>query len=77
MKPELFYTIADPACAAARKAVMERDLMERIDFRNVFYEEVARDLAAHGGGELPALWDGERLHSGLDAVLAALARVAG
>jgi hypothetical protein len=81
-KPQLFYVIADADCATARREVMTRGLKERVDFRNLHYEEVARDLAAHhaaAGGRgvpaLPALWDGLRLHVGLAAVRAALARI--
>ena len=78
-KPELFYRISDPDGATARKAIMARGLLERVQFRNLHYEEVARDLAAHhavtgraGEATLPALWDGAVLHEGLAAVLAAL-----
>ncbi len=69
---ELFYTIADAACGQARTAVMERGVREQVKFRNLYYEEVRRDFAARGGREVPALWDGERLHQGLPAVLVAL-----
>ena len=71
---ELFYTIADAACAAARKAVIERGLKERISFRNMYYPEVQHDFKARGGHNLPALWDGQTLHEGLNAVLEALPR---
>ena len=73
--PELFYIIADAACGQARRAVLERGLKERVAFRNLFYEEVRRDFEARGGREVPALWDGDRLHQGIDAVLAALDHV--
>jgi hypothetical protein len=69
---ELFYTIADPDCAAARREVMERGLKELVDFRNMYYPEVVHDFEARGGARLPALWDGATLHQGLDAVLRAL-----
>jgi hypothetical protein len=72
---ELFYIIADADCARARAVVMERGLKERVDFRNLFYDEARRDFEARGGEKLPALWDGERLHQGLDGVLAALDRL--
>lgn len=77
MKPELFYVIADPDCAAARRAVMERGVEERVDFRNLYYEEARRDFEARGGHAVPALWDGRTLHQGLAAVLAALDALAG
>ena len=75
MATELFYVIADAACAEARKAVLASGKKERIDFRNLHYENVARDFADRGGQTVPALWDGVTLHQGLPAVLAALAVV--
>lgn len=72
---ELFYTIAGADCAAARRAVLERDLKEHVSFRNLDYPEVAADFTARGGRTIPALWDGERLHEGLAAVLAELDRM--
>src|SRR5262249_32462039 len=72
---ELFYTIADADCAAARRAVLERNLKERVSFRNLDYPEVAADFSARGGRTAPALWDGERLHQGLLAVTAVLDRM--
>jgi hypothetical protein len=70
---ELFHKIADEGSAAARRMVVERGLEERVRFRNIYYPEVVRDFEAHGGTQLPALWDGERLVEGTDAVLALLA----
>jgi hypothetical protein len=67
---ELFYTIADPDCAAARKAALARKLDVR--FRNMYYPEVQHDFKQRGGRALPALWDGETLHQGLTAVLAVI-----
>jgi hypothetical protein len=67
---ELFYTIADPDSAAARKAVLARKLEVR--FRNLYYPEVQHDFKTRGGRTPPALWDGATLHQGLKAVLAAL-----
>jgi hypothetical protein len=69
---ELFYTIADADCAAARKEVYARGLKERIDFRNMYYPEVLADFTARGGERLPALWDGATLHQGLAAVVSRL-----
>lgn len=68
---ELFHAIADPGSARVRKYVVDHDLSEVIRFRNVTYEEVQRDLAAHGG-VAPALWDGEKLFVGADAIIARL-----
>lgn len=70
---ELFYVIADTACAEARKAVLAHPHRAQITFRNIYYAEAAHDHAARGGTLVPALWDGSTLHQGLPAVLAVLA----
>ena len=69
---ELFHAIADPASAKVRKYVVDHELLTGLKFRNVTYEEVMRDLTAHGGTTTPALWDGERLITGADAIIARL-----
>jgi hypothetical protein len=76
MKPELFHAIADPGSAAARRLLIELDLEHRVRIRNMFYPEVESDFAAHGGRELPAIWDGKKLIEGEAAVLAALRALA-
>ena len=73
---ELFYTIADAACATARKAILEAKLKEKVNFRNMYYPEVRDDFRLRGGTRLPAVWDGQRLHQGLQAVLNVLTAVA-
>jgi hypothetical protein len=72
---ELFYIIADAGCAQARATVIEKGLKDKVDFRNLHYEEARRDYEARGGHEVPALWDGVALHQGLEAVLVALGRM--
>jgi hypothetical protein len=72
---ELFYIIADAGCAVARKAVLESGIRDKVSFRNLDYPEVKANFEARGGTTLPALWDGEHLHQGLDAVMAALAHL--
>ena len=69
---ELFHAIADPASARVRKYVVDHELAEGLKFRNVTYEEVQRDLIARGGTTTPALWDGEKLVTGADAIIARL-----
>jgi len=69
---ELFHATNDAVSAAARQRVVERGLVEKIRFRNVFYPEVQADLTARGGKDTPAIWDGARLIEGRDAVLAFL-----
>lgn len=71
-KPQLFHAIADPASARARSYAVDHDLLERVQFRNTSYPEVVVDLQVHGGGPLPAIWDGATLHAGEAAVLAFL-----
>jgi hypothetical protein len=68
---ELFHAIADAASAEARRRAAALGLLGRLDLRNVHYPSHRAALAARGGGAGPALWDGERLHQGLDAVVAA------
>ena len=67
----LFHRIDDPDSAAIRRRVVELGLKQRIDFQNVDGDG-AQAFAAHGGGRVPALWDGARLHVGRVEVLAAL-----
>ncbi|MGZ3425805.1 MAG: hypothetical protein ACXVCV_04105 [Polyangia bacterium] len=69
---ELFHATNDAGSAAARQRVVDRALVDRIRFRNVFYAEVQADLDARGGKTTPAIWDGSRLIEGRDAVLAFL-----
>ena len=71
--PELFHVISDPGSARARRLVVELALEEAVRFRNLAYDEVRADFTARGGVTTPALWDGERLTQGDDAVAAALA----
>ena len=69
---ELFHATNDEGSAAARKLVVDRGLVGKIRFRNIFYPEVQADLGARGGKGTPAIWDGARLVEGRDAVLAFL-----
>jgi hypothetical protein len=74
--PELFHATNDNGeSARARSAVSQLGLVERIRFRNIFYPEVQADFVARGGKVLPALWDGDRLIEGADAVIEALSRL--
>jgi hypothetical protein len=71
-RAELFHRISEPDSAAARRRVGELGLVARVEFRNVDFESHRAALAARGGAETPALWDGARLHRGRADVLAAL-----
>jgi hypothetical protein len=65
----LFYRIADAACAAARKAVLASAHRRSVEFRNIHNPESLALQTTYGGGAVPALWDGARLHEGLDAII--------
>lgn len=67
----LYHRIGDAESAVVRQRVVALGLKPRIDFQNVDTEG-AQAFAEHGGGRVPALWDGDRLHEGRDATLAAL-----
>jgi hypothetical protein len=71
MSVVLYHRIDDVGSAAARRRVVELGLKPRIDFQNVDTDG-AEAWAEVGGRVVPALWDGERLHEGQRAVLAAL-----
>jgi hypothetical protein len=64
----LFHSVADPASARVRRAIVARGLKPRINFQNVDSEEGAELFAAHQGSALPAIWDGERLLTGADTI---------
>jgi hypothetical protein len=74
---QLFHEIADPASAAIRRRVVEAGLKDRIDFRNVAYPEARADFDRLGGSQVPALWDGSRLHVGPEPIRRELDRLAG
>ena len=67
----LYHRIDDPDSAAVRRRVVELAIKSQVDFQNVDTEG-AEALAQHGGRNVPALWDGQRLHEGRAAVLAVL-----
>jgi hypothetical protein len=69
---ELFHAISDESSARVRRYVVERALGDAVRFRNVSYAEVQADLTARGGSLPPALWDGQRLAQGTDAIIARL-----
>ncbi len=72
---ELFHRLEEPRSARVRRWVVDHGLLEQVRFRNLLYPEAAADFAARGGSETPALWDGERLFSGPDLVIARLQAV--
>lgn len=69
---ELFHAIGDASSARVRKYVVDHELTEHVRFRNLTYQEVQVDLTARGGTTAPALWDGEKLVQGADAIIARL-----
>lgn len=72
---ELFHRLEEPRSARVRRWVVDHGLLEAVRFRNVLYPEASADLSAHGGGDTPALWDGQRLFTGPDLVIARLQAV--
>ena len=71
----LFHRLDEPRSARVRRWVADHGLLEAVRFRNVVYPEAAADFASHGGVATPALWDGERLFTGADLVIARLLAV--
>ncbi|MFE8603056.1 hypothetical protein KYC5002_03080 [Archangium violaceum] len=72
---ELFHRLAEPTSAEARRYVVDYALEDRVRFRNVAFEEAQAAWKELGGHSTPALWDGEHLHQGAQAVLARLQAV--
>lgn len=72
---ELFHRIADKPSAVARRYVVDHALEDRVEFRNLAYEQAELDWTLHGGHSVPALWDGTHLHQGAEAVVARLQAV--
>jgi hypothetical protein len=70
----LYHRVADPASAAIRQKIVESGLKPVIDFQNVD-TEAADEFASRGGHEVPALWDGQRLHEGSYRVRLALGAI--
>ena len=72
---ELFHRLAEPSSALARRYVVDYALEDRVRFRNVAFAEAEAAWKQLGGHSTPALWDGEHLHQGAEAVLARLQAV--
>lgn len=72
----LYHRIAEPESAAVRRSVVRLGLKPRVDFENA-ETDGADALRALGGGPTPALWTGERLVAGREAIEAVLRAIAG
>ena len=72
---ELFHLLVDPPSAVARRYVVDHALEDRVRMRNVTFPDAEAQWRARGGHSTPALWDGERLHQGAEAVVARLQAV--
>lgn len=70
----LFHRLADPASAAIRAKIVEAGLKPLVDFQNI-ETEGAEAFAELRGRQVPALWDGKRLHEGSYAVRLALGAI--
>lgn len=75
-KLELFHRVADPACAAVRRKLVELGLEANVSFRNVHFEVHQQALAAIGGAQVPAVWDGQTLCVGSEASISRLEALA-
>lgn len=75
MKLELFHSIADTASAEVRRALVQKSLVEYVNFRNIAYESHAEALKeVTGNDKVPTLIvDGATLLSGKDEILAWIA----
>ncbi len=68
---ELFHLIVDAGSARVRQFVTEHQAP--VKFRNVAFDEALAKLKELGGdGSVPALWDGQQLFIGADAVISRL-----
>lgn len=68
----LYHTLGGDENVRVRREIVARGLKDRISFRNVYWPEDREAFDALRGSRTPALWDGERLHEGEDAVMRAL-----
>lgn len=69
---ELFHVIADAPSARVRSALSQSPMLDDVTLRNVAYPEAEAAWKARGGTRVPALWNGQTLVEGDDAVLAQL-----
>jgi hypothetical protein len=69
---ELFHVITDESSARVRRYIGEHEMERDVAFRNVHFADDNEAFLARGSGALPALWDGERLHFGAEAIIARL-----
>ncbi|MBX7116425.1 MAG: hypothetical protein K1X64_19025, partial [Myxococcaceae bacterium] len=69
---ELFHVIADESSARVRRYIVDHELGPEVTWRNLHYPEANAAFVSHGGQQAPALWDGEQLHVGADAIIARL-----
>lgn len=72
---ELFHAIADRGSAKVRRYIVDQSLEGLITFRNVAFDEAQAALAAHGPGDVPALWDGRELHQGAERIITRLSQL--
>jgi hypothetical protein len=68
---ELFVRAGDSVCERVLERV-DDGLRELVRVRDVSQQDARDALHARGGAGVPALWDGARLFSGTEAVLARL-----
>ena len=69
---ELYHELSGDENVRVRREIVARGLKPLIDFRNIYWPEDREAFEALRGTRTPALWDGQRLHEGGEAVLACL-----
>lgn len=70
---ELFHRLADRSSARVRLFVVEHQMEGAVRFCNVDFPTHEAALRLHGGDSVPALWDGQALITGAEAIIARLA----
>ena len=69
---ELFHMFTNASSARVCRFIVDHGLEAEVRFRNLSFPEVEEALRAHGGTVPPALWDGERLVEGAEAIFSRL-----
>ena len=69
---ELYHELSGDENVRVRREIVARGLKPLIEFRNIYWPEDREAFEALSGTRTPALWDGQRLAEGEEAVMRAL-----